>query len=194
VNAAPPYIVNDLYKRFVNPEASQRTCMRMSYAASFGVVLLGVTFGWFVGSINDVIQWIVSALWGGYTASNVLKWYWWRFNGYGYFWGMATGIGAAMVIPTVLPHVSALNSFPIILGISLIGAIAATLSTAPEDPEVLKNFYKRVAPGASGAPSWTSCAKTTPPSSRIPTSSATCSTSSWASPGRPVWSPSRSTS
>jgi Na+/proline symporter len=39
VNAAPSYIVNDLYKRFVNPAASRRTCMRMSYAASFGVVV-----------------------------------------------------------------------------------------------------------------------------------------------------------
>jgi len=138
--------VNDLYKRFVNPDASQRTCMRMSYAASFGVVVLGVTFGWFVGSIDEVIKWIVSALWGGYTASNVLKWYWWRFNGFGYFWGMVTGIAAAIVIPFTLPSVSALNSFPIILGISLAGAIAGTLTTAPDDTEVLKDFYKRVRP------------------------------------------------
>ena len=43
-----------------------------------------------------MIQWIVSALWGGYAASNVIKWYWWRFNGFGYFWGMATGIAAAI--------------------------------------------------------------------------------------------------
>jgi Na+/proline symporter len=146
VNAAPPYIVNDLYKRFINPDASQRTCVRMSYAASFGVVVLGVTFGWFVGSIDEVIKWIVSALWGGYTASNVLKWYWWRFNGHGYFGGMVTGIGAAMVVPFALPSVSALNSFPIILGISLIGAIVGTLATAPEETEVLKSFYKRVRP------------------------------------------------
>jgi Na+/proline symporter len=146
VNAAPPYIVNDLYKRFINPDASQRTCVRMSYAASFGVVVLGVTFGWFVGSIDEVIKWIVSALWGGYTASNVLKWYWWRFNGYGYFGGMVTGIGAAMVVPFALPSISALNSFPIILGISLIGAIVGTLTTAPDETEVLKNFYKRVRP------------------------------------------------
>ena len=146
VNAAPPYIVNDLYKRFINPNASQRTCVRMSYAASFGVVVLGVTFGWFVGSIDEVIKWIVSALWGGYTASNVLKWYWWRFNGYGYFGGMVTGIGAAIVVPFALPSVSALNSFPIILGLSLIGAIVGTLTTPPDETEVLKDFYKRVRP------------------------------------------------
>ena len=40
----------------------------------------------------------VSGLWCGYTASNVLKWYWWRFNGFGYFWGMITGIGSALVL------------------------------------------------------------------------------------------------
>jgi len=64
VNAAPPYIVNDLYKRFINPNAQPADLRAMSYAASFGVVVLGVTFGWFVGSIDEVIKWIVSALWG----------------------------------------------------------------------------------------------------------------------------------
>jgi Na+/proline symporter len=146
VNAAPPYLVNDLYRRFVNPSASERTCVRLSYVASFGVVVPGVLFGWFVGSIDAVIKWIVSALWGGYTASNVLKWYWWRFNGFGYFWGMLGGIAAAIVVPLALPHVSPLNAFPLILAISLAGCLLGTLLTAPEDEEVLKSFYRRVRP------------------------------------------------
>lgn len=146
VNAAPPYIVNDIYRRFINPNASERTCVRLSYLASFGVVALGVTFGWFVGSIDAVIKWIVSALWGGYTAANVLKWYWWRFNGYGYFWGMVSGIAGSMIIPVALPDVSALNAFPLILGISVVGCFAGTLMTKPEDDEVLKAFYRQVRP------------------------------------------------
>lgn len=146
VNAAPPYIVNDIYKRFINPNASSRTYMRLSYFSSFAVVVAGITCGWFVGSINSVIQWIVSALWGGYTASNVLKWYWWRFNGYGYFWGMVSGIGASLVLPLALPHTSPLNAFPLLLAISLAGCLAGTLLTPPEDAEVLKSFYRRVRP------------------------------------------------
>lgn len=146
VNAAPPYLVNDLYRRFFNPSASERTCVRLSYVASFGVVVLGVSFGWFVGSIDAVIKWIVSALWGGYTASNVLKWYWWRFNGFGYFWGMAGGIAAAIVVPVALPHVSPLNAFPLILAISVAGCLLGTLLTPAEDEEVLKSFYRRVRP------------------------------------------------
>jgi SSS family solute:Na+ symporter len=146
VNAAPPYIVNDIYKRFINPNASPKTYMRLSYLSSFAVVVLGISVGWFVGSINSVIQWIVSALWGGYTASNVLKWYWWRFNGYGYFWGMVTGIGASLILPVAMPHTSPLNAFPLLLAISLAGCLAGTLLTPPEDDEVLKSFYVRVRP------------------------------------------------
>ena len=146
VNAAPPYIVNDIYKRFINPNASPRTYMRLSYLASFAVVVAGITFGFFVGSINSVIQWIVSALWGGYTASNVLKWYWWRFNGYGYFWGMVSGIGASLILPLAMPHTSALNAFPLLLAISLVGCLLGTLLTPAEDDAVLMDFYRRVRP------------------------------------------------
>jgi SSS family solute:Na+ symporter len=152
VNAAPPYVVNDIYKRFINPDASPKTYVRLSYLSSFGVVVAGITFGWFVGSINSVIQWIVSALWGGYTASNVLKWYWWRFNGYGYFWGMIAGIGSSMILPFALPHTSPLNAFPLLLAISVAGCLAGTLLTPPEDDEVLKAFYRRVRPWGFWAP------------------------------------------
>ena len=48
--------------------------------------------------------WIVGSLNGAYVIANVLKWFWWRFNGYGYFWGMMTGIASAMFVPTLREH------------------------------------------------------------------------------------------
>jgi Na+/proline symporter len=156
VNAAPPYFVNDIYKRFINPNASPKTYVRLSYLASFLVVLVGVLIGWYVTSVNDVVVWIVTGLWGGYTASNVLKWYWWRFNGYGYFWGMVSGISASLILPKTLSRLVDLSGvpvnldvavmFPAVLAISLVGCFAGTLLTRPEDDEVLMNFYKRVRP------------------------------------------------
>lgn len=146
VNAAPPYFVNDIYKRFINPNAAPRTYVRLSYLSSLCVVILGVSIGWYVSSVNSVVLWIVSALWGGYTGSNVLKWYWWRFNGYGYFWGMVTGISASLIAPAALPQVSPVNSFPVVLAISLAGCLVGTLATKPEEEEILKDFYRRVRP------------------------------------------------
>jgi Na+/proline symporter len=146
VNAAPAYLVNDIYRRYFKPNASSRHLVNMSYLVSVLVVVVGTVVGWFIGSLNEIIQWIVAALYGGYTAANVLKWHWWRFNGYGYFWGMATGMGSAMVIPELFPHLTTIYTFPIILAISLIGAIVGSLATPADDMEVLKNFYLKVRP------------------------------------------------
>jgi len=162
VNAAPPYFVNDIYKRFINLNAEPKTYVRLAYLSSFIVVVIGVLIGWNVTSVNSVVLWIVSGLWGGYTASNVLKWYWWRFNGYGYFWGMITGIASALVLafPGLLANVPAVKSllarypvnldvtivFPLVLAISLAGCLLGTLLTKPEDDAVLKDFYRRVRP------------------------------------------------
>jgi Na+/proline symporter len=155
VNAAPAYIVNDIYKRYINPHASDRKYVRLSYVASIIVVIAGITMGFIVTSINNVVLWITAALWGGYTASNVLKWYWWRFNGYGYFWGMVAGIAAALFLPLLdldilknwpLTHNFSMNAFPVIFVFSIIGCILGTLLTKPEDDEILKKFYKSVRP------------------------------------------------
>jgi Na+/proline symporter len=160
VNAAPPYFVNDIYKRYIRPDAPPRTYVRLSYLSSFAVVVIGVLIGWNVTSVNAVVVWIVSGLWGGYIASNVLKWYWWRFNGYGYFWGMVAGIASSLSLPALVARVPIVKHlldsysinrdvsivFPVVLVLSLIGCFAGTLLTKPEDDEVLKDFYRRVRP------------------------------------------------
>jgi Na+/proline symporter len=162
VNAAPPYFVNDIYKRFINPNAAPKTYVRLAYLSSLAVVVIGVLIGWNVTSVNSVVMWIVSGLWGGYTASNVLKWYWWRFNGYGYFWGMITGITAALVLafPGLLNSLPIMQSFlakypvnlevtivfPLVLLISLVGCLLGTLLTKAEPDEILIDFYRRVRP------------------------------------------------
>jgi Na+/proline symporter len=103
INAAPAYIVNDLYKKYLNPEASDRKYVWYSYASSLILVVIGVFMGFFAESINSLTLWITSALYGGYAAANVLKWVWWRFNGYGYFFGMLGGLVASTVVPSLWP-------------------------------------------------------------------------------------------
>ena len=159
VNAAPAYIVNDIYKRYINPNAEPKKYVRMSYITSIGVVAVGVSCGLFIESINSVVLWITGALYGGYTAANVLKWYWWRFNGHGYFWGMLSGIVTSMLLLLLdnfhlIPFLNnwpisnnlSMNSFPVIFLVSIIGCFAATFATKPESDEVLLKFYTTVRP------------------------------------------------
>lgn len=154
VNSAPAYLVNDIYKRYINPNASAKRLVRASYLVSVGVVVISTCIGLFISSINTVLQWIVSGLYGGYTVSNVLKWYWWRFNGMGYFWGMAAGIICAIIAPVILgiimPHTASdilpLYSFPIILIVSAAAAVSGSVCSQAEDEERLIAFYERVRP------------------------------------------------
>ena len=99
INAAPAYIVNDIYKRFIAPDSSPQTHVRLSRLSSVAVLLVGIALGLLTTRITGIMMWIVGALYGGYVMANVLKWYWWRFNGYGYFWGMIGGIVSAMIVP-----------------------------------------------------------------------------------------------
>lgn len=146
VNAAPAYIVNDIYLKYINPTASAKTQIRASYLVSVLVVVVSTCFGFFVENINSVLQWIVSALYGGYIAANFLKWHWWRFNGSGYFWGMTVGVIAAMIVPQFFPDTLPLYYFPILLVVSFIGCIVGTFSAEPTDDQTLMNFYIRVRP------------------------------------------------
>ena len=161
VNAGPAYIVNDIYKKYYKPNASSKHYIKVSYIASFVVVFLGVFMGFFADSINSLTLWITSALFGGYVAANFLKWIWWRFNGWGYFWGMLVGLVVASLqyalyqnkenfSPDTLlyemSHIQAIYLFPIIFIISLIGSFLGTFLTKPTEMSTLKSFYKSVRP------------------------------------------------
>jgi Na+/proline symporter len=146
MNAAQAYIVNDIYIKYINPEASTRKIIAMNYLVGVLVVAIGVILGFFVKDVNSVLQWIVSALYGGYVASNVLKWHWWRFNANGFFWGMLAGIGSSLVFSLFIPSGELLYWFPVLFGISLAGSIIGTYATEPTDMAVLKSFYSTVRP------------------------------------------------
>lgn len=161
VNAGPAYIVNDIYKKYFNPDASDKHYIKASQIASFVVVALGVFMGFFADSINSLTLWITSSLFGGYVAANFLKWIWWRFNGWGYFWGMLSGLIIASLqfllnqnkayfsegtLLYDLSHISAIYLFPLIFGVSLLGSFLGTYLSKPTDMHVLKSFYSNVHP------------------------------------------------
>ena len=150
LNSAPAYVVNDIYKRFINPKAGNKQLVGLSRTFSIVFLVVGVGCGLMTTSITSVMMWLVGALSSGYVAANVLKWYWWRFNGYGYFWGMMSGIAGALlfwVAERVVGHsFNALYTFPFLLLLSLGGCLAGTYLSPAEDEEVLKKFYKTVNP------------------------------------------------
>jgi len=146
VNAAPAYIANDLLKNNLIPNKEEKTYVRYSYLAAILIVGLGMFFGFYATSLNAITLWITASLYGGYTAANVLKWIWWRFNGHGYFWGMLAGLLASTLKLIFLSDWIDIYLFPAILVFSLLGCLLGSLCTPPDDMETLKAFYKTVKP------------------------------------------------
>lgn len=145
LNAAQAYIVNDIYLKYINPKAGNKKIMTMNYTVGIAVVIVGIFFGFLARNVNDILQWIVGGLYGGYVAANCLKWYWWRFNANGFFWGMAAGVGAALLMPYVTTGLP-LYWWPLLFVVSLTACIAGTYAAPPTDAEVLKSFYSTVRP------------------------------------------------
>jgi solute:Na+ symporter, SSS family len=146
VNAGAAYLVNDIYKKYINPNAPSKRCVYMGYISTILIIVVGIAFGFMIERIGSITLWIVGALYAGYLAPNVLKWHWWRLNGFGYFAGMTSGVAGAIVFPLFWPGVSGIFGFPFIFALSLIVSVVVSLLTPAENPAILKKFYCTVKP------------------------------------------------
>ena len=146
VNAGAAYLVNDIYKRYLNPNATTKRYVHFSYFCSILLVVVAIVVGIHIKSIHNITTWIAFGLYGGYVTPNILKWHWWRFNGYGYFAGMIAGIVAALVPLLIVPDMNRIYILPFSLLISTVASIVVCLRTPPEKDEVLESFYRNVRP------------------------------------------------
>lgn len=154
LNAGQAYIVNDIYLKYFKPNAERKEVIKMSYLSGIVMVTLGVGLGLFIEDVNMIFNIITAGLYGGFVCANILKWYWWRFNATGFFWGMLIGI-IASAIPAALSvsghtnifdGTSMLYLFPLFIVVQLIACIIGSYSAPPTNAETLKKFYTDVRP------------------------------------------------
>jgi Na+/proline symporter len=157
VNGGAAYLVKDVYQRYINPNAAPRTLIRASYLASSLLILTGIVISYLGTSINTAFLWIFGTLAAGILPPNVLRWYWWRLNGWGYaagvLGGMALSLGQAVADNSLFSSPLPLYvGFPIIAIASTIVTITVTLLTRPADLSTLENFYENVQPAGAWSP------------------------------------------
>lgn len=146
INSSAAYWVKDIYQAYINPQANRQQLIFHSRLASIVIVLLGLLFSFPVVNINDIWGWLTLGFASGVFVPLLLRWYWWRFNGYGFALGTVAGIIAAVstkFIGITLPEYA---NFLIPSLCSLAGCILGTMTTEPIDEEVIDNFYKITRP------------------------------------------------
>jgi len=157
VNGGAAYLVKDIFQRYINPNAEHKTLIRASYVASAFLIACGLVISYFGKSINGAFMWIFGTLAAGILPPNVLRWYWWRLNGWGYaagvFGGMALSlaqvVGDNYLWKTPLPLYL---GFPLIALISTAITVTVSFLTAPTDKTTLNNFYRNVQPAGAWNP------------------------------------------
>jgi Na+/proline symporter len=151
VNSGASFIVRDIWQPYFRPQAGDTESVRFSYWATLLLVLIGVGIGSQVDSIADIWNWIMMVLGAGMAIPNVLRWYWWRINGWGYSVGTFVGIILSLTI-LFFPDAPVYYVFPLICTASLLASIAVSLATQPVDRDVLVSFYRSVRPFGAWKP------------------------------------------
>ncbi len=165
VNFGASYVVNDLYKRFIHPNSSDKTLVRVSQLASCGLALIAGISAFYASSIGD--QWIIYfELMSGAGIVIPLRWYWWRINA----WTEISAMLSSLTVFTLLRTTSIFHSllgylgmpeywldeyavrFTVNLVVTSVVWLCVTFLTGPEQTDHLVKFYKRVRPAGAWGP------------------------------------------
>jgi Na+/proline symporter len=146
VNAGAAYWTRDIYQRFLNPDADERTLVWHSRLSSAAVVVIGMISTYAFTTLNDVWSWLTLSLGAGLLIPQVIRWYWWRFNGYGYAGGVSVGMALAVIQKIVAPELGEMWQFLAVGTGTFIASIAITYATAPTSRNVLRTFYEETRP------------------------------------------------
>jgi len=146
VNVGASYFVNDLYKQYLLPGKSERHYVVVSYVATISIVVVALSIAFFTESINAIWSWIIMSFGAPLSLPMLLRFYWWRYNG----WGYACGCGAGMIMGITqrffIQGMPEYMNYVLVLSTALIGCIVGTLLTGPVPNKNIVEFYRRVHP------------------------------------------------
>ncbi|MBD2426681.1 Na+:solute symporter [Phormidium sp. FACHB-1136] len=151
INWGASYLTNDLYGRFLRPEASQSELVLAGRLASVLVTALGAVAAFYSQDVTTVFR-LVIAIGTGPGLVLILRWFWWRINAAAELAAMVAGFLVGLVT-TVVPILT-ISDFGLRLLtttlITMVIWVTAMLATPPESDDTLDTFYTKVRPGGPG--------------------------------------------
>ena len=163
LNWGASYIVNDFYKRFVKPEASQKELLNIGRMLTVVLMVLAMIFALLLDNALGAFQ-ILLQIGAGTGLLFILRWFWWRVNAASELAAMVISFAIAVyfnMIHESLGFAPMASWLQLVLGVGIttIGWIIVTYVTAPTSNEVLINFVNKVNPGGPG---WSKIVKSAP--------------------------------
>ncbi len=154
LNWGSSYLVNDLYKRFIHKNASEKLQVRVGRIST---VILMMTMGTVALFLQNALQAfnIILQIGAGTGLIFLLRWFWWRINALSEIFAMFVSLGVAIYFE-FFHKLTGLGEFTnwqkLLTGITLttIVWVAVSLLSKPADHKKLQDFYLLIRPYGPG--------------------------------------------
>ncbi len=156
-NLASAYIVNDVYRRFLKRDASERHYVWIGRGAEVVVGALGGLLALQAESISSLFTFSLNLL-GGLGPAILLRWFWWRANAWTEISALATSTTLAVLMqsnfwgghpPLNVPYPL---SNALVVGASALVCLTVTLLTRPCEAPTLQAFHDLIRPAGAWGP------------------------------------------
>jgi Na+/proline symporter len=155
LNLGSSYIVNDFYKRFVRPGASEKQLVRVGRISTLLLMVLACLLAPFLQSAKHAFD-LILQIGAGTGLLFILRWFWWRINAYSELTAMIVSFLTACYFEFIhsaigLPELMQWQKLIAVIIITTFSWIAVTLITRPSEENTLFNFCRLV---RAGGPGW----------------------------------------
>lgn len=161
LNWGASYLVNDFYKRFIKPDASEKRLVNVGRITTFIIMLLGAMVALLLTNATQIFD-IIIMFGAGTGLIFILRWFWWRINAWSeisamFFSGIVsilfnlTSLGAILFGSATQEGIfESWLKFPMVVLSTTIVWVLTTLLTKPESKNTLNSFYLKIQPGGPG--------------------------------------------
>jgi Na+/proline symporter len=159
LNWGSSYVVNDFYKRFIKPEASEKELVRMGRLFTVLLMILAAVVALWLQNAKQAFD-ILLQIGAGTGLIFILRWFWWRINAFSEIAAMLVSFLVAISFQFFIPSVKEgidpawwqTSHWQLVMGIGIttLTWLIVTYLTKPTDHEVLKKFVLLTRPGGSG--------------------------------------------
>ncbi len=150
LNWGASYLTHDIYKRFIDPDATERRLVVVARLSIVALAAIGAAATLMMDSVADAWK-LLATITAGTGLILLLRWLWWRINAWSEIAVMTASLVGANLVDA-WTEIAFPFSLVVVVAFALPVAFVVTLLTPPEDPEVLRRFYERVRPAGAWAP------------------------------------------
>ena len=154
LNWGSSYVVNDFYKRFLKPDATDRQMVGLGRITTVVLMLLSAGLALLLSNALQAFN-ILLQVGAGTGLIFILRWFWYRINVYSEITAMIVSFIVALYLQIIHPRLGFEVIPPelqLIIGVTIttIIWISVTLLTPTEDQKTLQEFYRKIQPGGIG--------------------------------------------